>query len=139
MKQVGEKVILNGKIYEITGYHKRSYLLKGENGKMYKATPDKIERMTGVGQQVASGVPAYLEQMVAMSKIFNKDAKFPETEAEIMDYFRRLSSELSPENLTCDGELSTREVARKRNGILQSWKYLEGKLGRKVTEEETYK
>ena len=83
-------------------------------------------------------IPAYMTQMLARDKIFNPQAKLPETEAEIMRWFGRLTSELSPENLSCDGELSRSAVAKKLSGLKQVWKYLEAKLGRSMTEAQVY-
>jgi len=43
---------------------------------------------------------------------------------------------LEPENLTCDGELSTSEWKRKEKKLMKDWKRLEKQVGRTVTEEE---
>jgi hypothetical protein len=147
-RNIGERVTLAGKTYEIIGHSKKSYLLKlagVENSKTYKCGPAKLERMVcgiprAVHQRTASGVPAYLERMVKMEQLFGKpEAKLPESEAEIMKYFSRLTSDLSPENLHCDGEISASAARAKHREIMQAWRYLEAKLGRKMTEEEVYK
>lgn len=83
-------------------------------------------------------LPAYIAKAIEYAKIFGKDLKAPETESEIKMWFSRLACDLSPENLTCDGELSRSAVAAKRKQIETAWAYLERKLGRKVSESETY-
>ena len=142
MKKIGETVLLQGKEYVVSGFSKRSY----------QCGPNKLDRIekgvppTQNQNRTASdigGVPSYLTRMVAMDDLFSKrhergTAKFPETESELMSFFCRLSSDLSPENLSCDGECSVTETRRKYREIMQAWKFLEGKLGRKVTEDDTY-
>ena len=50
----------------------------------------------------------------------------------------RLTGELSPENLTCDGELRGRGLQRKKARIDAEWRECEKVLGRKVTENEVW-
>lgn len=52
--------------------------------------------------------------------------------------FSRLAGELSPENLTCDGELRGRALQAKVKRLRDEWAALERKVGRKVSEDETY-
>ena len=83
--------------------------------------------------------PIYIRQKIRMAEIFSKDGKkvgLPTTEAEIMEYFEGLQCDLSPENLTCDGELSQAQVQKKQRDINEAWKWLEYRLGRKVTDSE---
>lgn len=94
-----------------------------------------------------NAVPAYLIQMVEYDKLFHRhrpngrpEPRLPETEAEIMACFERLCCDLSPENLCCDGELSTSEVHRKMDQINEAWDYLEEKLGRgKIVESDVFR
>jgi len=53
--------------------------------------------------------------------------------------FSDIYMRLEPENLTCDGELSTSEWKRKEKKLLKDWKRLEKKVGRPVSEEEIEK
>jgi hypothetical protein len=78
----------------------------------------------------------YLEQRLRFQRIFNKNARLPETEEEIHDVFSSLVCELSPENLHCDGEASRSQVAQKLKSIRGAWRELESMLGRKVSEGE---
>jgi predicted Zn-dependent protease with MMP-like domain len=52
--------------------------------------------------------------------------------------FKGLSSLLSPENLSADGELPQRRIRKRRRMLLKAWKNLEEKVGRKVTDEEVW-
>jgi predicted transcriptional regulator len=50
--------------------------------------------------------------------------------------FSSLASALSPENLSCDGELSRQQVQRKKAALMKQWGALEREAGRRVTETE---
>lgn len=52
--------------------------------------------------------------------------------------FLGMSSELSPENLHCDGEISNAEANRKYREIMRRWRKLEKEVGREVTENEVW-
>lgn len=131
--QIGETVLLNSKEYKIIGTHKRSYLLE-RDGKRYTATANKMAKIQAHNAQPKKPVRSALEARVEYDRIFNKNAKAPETEAEILDYFERLRSDLSPENLSCDGEASYAHMRNSLREIRACWKELEAKLGRKVAE-----
>ena len=57
---------------------------------------------------------------------------------EIMNAFLTLASQLSQENLTCDGELSKRQVQIKLRQLRTEWKRLENQIGRTMTEDEVW-
>jgi hypothetical protein len=57
---------------------------------------------------------------------------------EDMSKFLQLVSELSPENLSCDGELSSDEISHRYGRLMVEWRLLEKKVGRKVTESEVW-
>lgn len=61
------------------------------------------------------------------------------TETELMNALVNLASRLSPENLTCDGELSKRQVQIRLRQIKAEWKDLEKQLGRSITEDEVWR
>jgi hypothetical protein len=46
-----------------------------------------------------------------------------------------LVCELSPENLSCDGELSQDQVKTRRKVLMQAWRDIEATIGMMVTEE----
>lgn len=59
-------------------------------------------------------------------------------EDDILDDIDRVYGNLSPENLTCDGECSRSEVARRSAAYNRALRALFKELGREVTEEECY-
>ncbi len=59
-------------------------------------------------------------------------------EKEMLDRFLDLASALSPENLTCDGELSAAESNRRYKQLMKEWRALEHQFGRKVDEDEIW-
>jgi len=124
--QIGEMVELNGKTYKIVGTHARSYLLERE-GKTYKATAAK---MTKIQNQQPQTTP--LQRRVAYARLFDPAIQYPTTAEQCKYWFDTLSSELSPENLSCDGERSGNQIALARRDILQAWKELEAIVGHKV-------
>ena len=52
--------------------------------------------------------------------------------------FLNLASRLSPENLSCDGEISRAQVNAKFRKLTNEWKSLETEIGRKVDEGEIW-
>lgn len=60
------------------------------------------------------------------------------TPEEIKKRFMQLTGELSPENLTCDGELSRTQINAKYRKIMAEWKQLEKAYGSQVTEDEVW-
>lgn len=50
--------------------------------------------------------------------------------------FEILANRLSPENISCDGELNQTQIREKVRGIKRQWKELEKQAGRKVSLEE---
>lgn len=56
----------------------------------------------------------------------------------IMKDFLNLSIDLSPENLTCDGELSKKEVNKRYGEIRKNWSKLEKEIEKNVTEDEVW-
>lgn len=63
-------------------------------------------------------------------------AKPKRSEAEILADIQGIYGALSPENLTCDGELSRAQVRRKAANLRGQLRALEVELGRKVSEFE---
>jgi len=134
--QIGQTVELNGKEYEITGTYKRSFILE-KDGKKYKAGPAKLnailnqEPITRPARKSGSRID-YLEQRLKYNQIWNKSAKMPETETEFKAWFSQIESDLSPENLHCDGEISRTAAMKKYRALNAEWKQLEKLYGKKV-------
>lgn len=57
---------------------------------------------------------------------------------DIKRKFLNLASALSPENLSCDGELSYSAIVAKKRKLMQEWAELEAQVGRNVNELETW-
>ncbi|MGZ0086869.1 hypothetical protein ACPVTF_15320 [Geobacillus icigianus] len=57
--------------------------------------------------------------------------------------FSRIYYMMQPENLSCDGELSRRQIARRKARLKEEWRLLEQQLGYKVSfnsfEDEFYR
>jgi hypothetical protein len=53
--------------------------------------------------------------------------------------FMILVGQLSPENLSCDGELNRGQIAMRKSAIMKKWRVLEKKVGRLVTEDEVWR
>jgi hypothetical protein len=61
---------------------------------------------------------AYVDQANRWATLGNREAAFPNdlrklSVAQATELFHRIDGELSPENLTCDGELSRSEVSKR--------------------------
>jgi hypothetical protein len=81
--------------------------------------------------------PIYVQSRLAAPEPAQPPEKARDTDAIMGDLFA-LATELSPENLTCDGELSSAEVAQKEQRLLTSWHALEDELGYKIEQEEVW-
>lgn len=55
------------------------------------------------------------------------------------EQFLFLAERLSPENLSCDGELSEYHARQREAILLRKWGVLEQEVGRRISEEELYK
>lgn len=140
--KIGDKVDLNNETYEIVGTIKRSWVLE-KDGKKYKATSNMMSRIKednetyGVRKKRAKKSSThYMEKRLAYRRVFDKSAKLPETESELFDNLIVISSDLSPENLCCDGEISRTATNTKYRALKAEWREVENLLGRKVSEDE---
>jgi len=57
---------------------------------------------------------------------------------KVMERLLGLAGELSPENLTCDGELTDRAVNSKYRAIMVKWRKYEVMLGKAISESEVW-
>lgn len=86
-----------------------------------------------------SHLQTYVNRDNDLRELFNKEPRpFPTTPSECQPYFASLTGELSPENLTCDGELSYAQVQEKATFLYAVWAELEEIYGQKVTEHEAW-
>jgi hypothetical protein len=77
-------------------------------------------------------IPAYITNKIKMAKLF-KMKKVPtyQTKEGIEELFSMMNCDMSPENISCDGECSKTEVARKAREIRAAWKFCEMISGKK--------
>ena len=136
--QNGDTVEVYGKEYTVVGTVKRSYAVKAANGAIYKVTAKNMSliRKADSPMEAEVNIPcasqsSVLEEMLRHKQLFNKDAKLPTDEASCALWFEDLECQLSPENLTCDGELSPTQVRAKRTHIMRAWRELEKIQGKK--------
>ncbi len=59
-------------------------------------------------------------------------------ERDVLEEIRRVYTYLSPENLTCDGELNPAAVKTKKKRLQEELRKLFMELGREVAEEEAF-
>ena len=86
-----------------------------------------------------SHLDKYIKQHNAWDAIFSKGPIVkPTNMQEAKPLFEKLAGELSPENLTCDGELSQSAVMAKRRFLDGVWSDLETIVDRKITESLIY-
>jgi hypothetical protein len=79
-----------------------------------------------------------LGHVVAQKAVESKDIR-PGSFVSFTARGRKVYGDLSPENLTCDGELSGAQVARRKRELDDALERCFIKLGRRMTEEEAYK
>ena len=123
--KIGTVVTLDGKDYTVVGPIARSYLIE-RDGVRYKVSKDKLNKYLNQPKY------PYLTARLEYVKIFDKSAKLPTNKEEAIPWFRRLSGELSGENLHGDGEFSPRQVAQRKHNITMTWKELEEIIGEKI-------
>ena len=81
----------------------------------------------------------WVEERNRWQSMFNSTPiSIPTTPDECKPIFYHLAGELSPENLTCDGELTTAQVRKRAREIWAVWHDLETIFGREVDEGETW-
>lgn len=122
---------------------------KGEGattGKMVMSLPNvsNVSKATIIDGVDFTGMPNGEYAILTIpGKIFSVNnteniAHYGKLPQNVFMAFQKLSSELSPENLTCDGELSAEQVKAKETVLLAQWKALEEIVGRLVTTSEIY-
>lgn len=137
---IGDKVTLNNKEYTITGTVARSFILE-RDGKKYKATADKLIKIELQDERKASGVSvpqapvqSEIDRRIQTAAMWRTTLVRPTNADECKDWFDTLRCELSPENISCDGECSGREVAARKARINRCWKELEAICGFSVSQ-----
>jgi hypothetical protein len=77
-------------------------------------------------------IPVYITNKIKMVKLLKmKPVPTYQTKAGINELFEMMNYDMSPENISCDGECSKTEVARKAREIRAAWKFCERISGTK--------
>lgn len=76
-----------------------------------------------------------LQKYVTTEQFFNKNVTFPKNFEDTKKYFIKVLEDLSPEKLSCDGELHPIEIINREKSLKNVWKELEIIADRKVTKE----
>ncbi len=127
LDSIGKKFVYKGKSYEIVGAEpKQKYSIHVKSGdKITRFQADDVKRLLGI---VTNPV-----MTITPGTLIKRPVPMPN---DIAAKFKSLASQLSPENLTCDGELNKIQVGMKRKKIMNEWKALETSLGRTVSFDE---
>jgi len=141
--EIGDRIKLNGAMYTITGPHKRSWLMeKDSNGKTYKCTAAMIGKIQNQNKMGVGTKKQWREKTNHMARrlqyrrVFDKTAKIPVTESECLDWLEMITSDLSPENLHCDGEISRTAAMAKGRALRAEWREVQKILGYKISEHD---
>lgn len=133
---IGKRVQIKGKQYTVTSKERSNFLMTGEDGNRYKITQKMFDRMGGkvVGEAELSKEDKYpqIAELIRWNRVFGREWDFPSCENTARRFIVHLESSLSPENLTCDGELSSAEISRKKAGLMALKKELEEVLGYQI-------
>ena len=109
--KAGDRVVCGTKQYTVDSITPRgSVIIKADSGKLFRAKPQGLKAVVD-------------EQNVGRRPV-----------AQILADFKDLECRLSPENLTCDGELSNSQVAQKYRELKRKRALLVEELGRQPTE-----
>lgn len=120
---------LNGTQFRITGLKTRrpKFPISGENistGRMHKFTESAL-RNTPITRQGTGRRAAHAAQKGELT-------------ADVKREFLSLASQLSPENLSWDGERSAAETRKAASRLNARWNKLEKQIGRQVSESEAF-
>lgn len=120
-------------VFQIVSVEGRAYKVKRtKNGaidnryKGYKVPFSHEKHLVKVGAGKVESKPAVA--LVTIDDLQNN----PFISTNIVSEFMRLVNEFSPENLSCDGELSASQVQKKRAELNRKWDLLEQYVGQKV-------
>ncbi len=126
-QSLGEVVKVNRKSLKIKLLEPRGMYKAHKVGGIWRCHPSLCTPVTAGGEPVRSEPALTIPGNVQRS------------EEDLMRAIDICFCNLSPENLTCDGELSRTESNRRYRGLMRQLKTLFRELGREVTEDEAYK
>ena len=108
---------------QLVGYNKRANqypFIMTQTGKRWKLTVDQACQYFGIAQN-----PPVQNTLL--------------TREQIQQRFVSLVTDLSPENLSCDGELSAAKIRKRHAAIMAEWRSLEKQYGSTVSEDQAWK
>lgn len=100
----------------------------------HESTPCKVIGATNRGSLIV--IMSGKRYRISPSQQYVKVGAVVGMTDELREKFKGLACRLSPENLSCDGELSRRATSQKHSEIMKEWKTLEMLTGHKVSQEE---
>lgn len=129
----GKTINLNGSRLKVVGAKpratKNAFLVTGTRGGGYVVSKRQLlQGMAAVGLSTMGGGRAPAKT----------PAKQKRSENEILRDMQSVETNLSPENLTCDGELPAYQWKKKRAALNRKMKALVVELGRKPTDRELW-
>lgn len=124
-KTLGEVVKVNKRNLKVKQLEERGVSRRRPPGTIWTVPPALCERADGP-RATDAGPSAPLPRRPKRS------------EEQVMTQIRAIYCRLSPENLTCDGELSRREVDRRYARLQRDLRDCFKELGRRVTEDEAF-
>lgn len=125
-----------GKEYEIGDARNGRFKVKVLKNRRSKALCEITERVDYGTKRKCNNFQ--IGQQITVPFVSFKLNGKPELTEELKSKFRALAGQLSPENLTCDGELSGSQVRSRKNKIMREWQTLEIQAGTKVTESDVW-
>lgn len=120
----GEAVIMGA----IPHARRAEIVLKSVNGKLGRADGSLVAQLLGLSKTNPVKKVNLLEPMKVGDDL----------PAEQLEKLVDLASQLSPENLSCDGELSITKIRQRAASIGAQWVAIEKQLGFKVSEEQVW-
>jgi hypothetical protein len=136
MSWLGETLNLHGKIFKIVGLKPKSpknavVATEISTGNNYVLRTEEVIQKLKQGKE--EFIPEEIERILKWNEIFQEQkggAKLSlDNLGDIREIAQRIGYLLSPENLTCDGELSRNKVRIKEKGLLEALSWLEKKSG----------
>ena len=70
-------------------------------------------------------LPIYFQREIILDKMWGSGTLSEPNKSNLQRWYDRIDCDLSPENLTCDGELSRAQVDTKYKELMAAKKYLD--------------
>ncbi len=136
-KTLGEIIKVNGKTYKIKQMEERGDRPAGALWNVQKSLVTSAASLTPENARKATvaRLASELGDRINWEATHGKPAR---SEAVILHEIAGVYSSLSPENLSCDGELTNDEIHRRSRGLNRRLRTLFAELGREVSESEVF-